>query len=335
MTLTTRATPLVSVIVPAYNYAHFLGETLASVQAQSLGDWECIVVDDGSQDNTREVAEQFATRDERIRYVHQENAGLSAARNTGVRESRGRYLQLLDADDWIEGDKLKLQSSFLEAHPEVDIVYGDVRYFTTEQPEARYLSIECTDIPWMPQVSGTGEALLQTLLTVNLMPVNAPLIRRSVLEKVGEFDVELRAVEDWHFWIRAATAGQQFHFEMQEGALALVRTHAQSMSKSMDRMFTAILLMREKVDAILPTAELKSFNRALGVEQEAVWGIHEGRAGHYIAGFRHLLHAGLRGPRLKWVLYALLLPLMVNSKLRPFISRIKSLLPGGRPAPAH
>ena len=116
---------LVSIIVPCFNYAHFLPETLKSVSAQSFQNWECIIVDDGSADNTSEVATKFRLYDSRFRLISQSNCGLPAARNTGIQASVGEYIQLLDADDLITPEKLELQVAYLEKNRTVDIVYGD------------------------------------------------------------------------------------------------------------------------------------------------------------------------------------------------------------------
>src|SRR5689334_5736274 len=112
--------PAISVIVPCYNYGHFLPDAIRSIQAQRFSDWECIIVDDGSQDNTQNVAAQLASKDVRITYVHQSNAGLSAARNKGLSLARGKYIQLLDADDGIAPDKFLLQYQFLETNSKID-----------------------------------------------------------------------------------------------------------------------------------------------------------------------------------------------------------------------
>jgi hypothetical protein len=105
------------------------------VQAQTYQHWECIVVDDGSTDNTDGVVRTFTESDSRIKYIRQENRGLAAARNTGIGTSAGNYFQFLDADDLIETEKLARQVEFLEEHPEVDIVFADVRYFKTGDPD--------------------------------------------------------------------------------------------------------------------------------------------------------------------------------------------------------
>ena len=83
---------VVSVVVPAYNYGHFLGETLSDLQKQTYEHWECIIVDDGSTDNTRDVAKEWCLKDKRYRYIFQKNAGLSAARNTGIKNCIGTFI---------------------------------------------------------------------------------------------------------------------------------------------------------------------------------------------------------------------------------------------------
>ena len=110
----------VSIIIPAYNQAHYLGAAIASALGQSYGDVEVIVVDDGSTDKTREVVEQIG--DPRLRYVYQENQGLSAARNTGIRHACGTYLSYLDSDDLFLPEKVALLLAVMEERPEVGLV---------------------------------------------------------------------------------------------------------------------------------------------------------------------------------------------------------------------
>src|SRR5262249_32273429 len=117
--------PLVSIIIPSYNYGRFLDETLNCLLDQKLSNWECLVIDDGYTDNTKMVALTFADRDRRIRYFYQENQGQPAARNKGLPFARGKYIQFLDSDDLLEGLKLEVQANFLDNHPDTDIVYGE------------------------------------------------------------------------------------------------------------------------------------------------------------------------------------------------------------------
>src|SRR5215216_2607156 len=172
--------PLVSVVVPSYNYGHLVRETLDSLAAQTYSAWECVVVDDGSQDDTRAVVEAYAAEDPRVRYVWQENARQGAARNNGISHSSGDYFQFLDADDLVEPRKFERQVEYLEAHPEVDIVYSGVRYFDSAGAglgHSRQYSVWDDGGQWMPEVSGRGRVLLEPLLRNNIMVVNSPLIR--------------------------------------------------------------------------------------------------------------------------------------------------------------
>jgi glycosyltransferase involved in cell wall biosynthesis len=104
--------PLVSIIIPAYNYSHFLFETLGDIQKQTYQNWECIIVDDGSSDNTKEVVAQIVKKDQRFIYIYQNNKGPNAARNNGINHSKGEFIQFLDADDKMEHHKLEVQVKF-------------------------------------------------------------------------------------------------------------------------------------------------------------------------------------------------------------------------------
>ena len=131
--------PLVSVIIPTYNYGHFVKETLKSVADQTYKCIECIIVDDGSTDDTSERVAQVTTNDDRFIYLYKKNEGLGAARNTGITHSRGVYLQLLDSDDLLEPEKIARQVEYLEEHPEVDIVYGSGAISVPRLPKSVFI----------------------------------------------------------------------------------------------------------------------------------------------------------------------------------------------------
>ena len=114
--------PLVSVIVPTYNYGRLIGETLECLRAQTYENWECVIIDDGSTDDTAERVSRFMERDARFKFLRQENALQAAAKNNGLRNSAGEYIQFLDADDLIESQKLEKQVEYLEAHTHVDVI---------------------------------------------------------------------------------------------------------------------------------------------------------------------------------------------------------------------
>src|SRR5687767_7810079 len=125
---------LVSVVMPTFNYGAFIAASLESLRAQTYPNWECVVVDDGSSDATPDIVERLTAHDDRIKLYRQPNQGQATARNMGIVQSRGSYFQLLDADDLLQPRKLESHVEFLHRNPLIDIVYGDVRYFSDDKP---------------------------------------------------------------------------------------------------------------------------------------------------------------------------------------------------------
>lgn len=312
--------PLVSVVVPTYNYAHFIGQMFDGLLAQTYTNWECIVVDDGSTDDTEQVVARMAERDPRVRYVRQRNQRQAVAKNTALALARGRYVQFLDADDLIEPLKLERQVEFLEANPEADIVYGGVRFFNTERPEERLHSMFGANEPWMPEVSGTGREVLLLLVRDNIMVINSPLVRREVIDDVGPFDPVLPPVEDWDYWIRCALAGKRFEFRDFEGTLALVRAHAASTSRQPASVLAAWRALRAKIDTLTADPEALLMNREMKSQLEGSVGVEAMGAGRRLSAARQFVRAGLICPRVKgrvkWMLCALGSPLLSERQVR-------------------
>jgi glycosyltransferase involved in cell wall biosynthesis len=197
---------LVSIVVPAFNAAGFLPLAVDSVRAQTYSCWELVVVDDGSTDDTRGVAERLAARDPRIHVVHQRNLGPAAARNRGLIECFGELVQYLDADDKLCPDKLARQVAFLSDHPDIDIVTGDSLYF--DHTGARRTELE----PPPPAANWRADLLLR-----NVTSINSPLTRRRLIAEIGAFKEcnargERVLCEDWDFWLRAALAGAELAY---------------------------------------------------------------------------------------------------------------------------
>lgn len=240
-------TPQVSIIVPCYNYGHFLGQTLENVRAQEYTDWECIIVDDGSTDNTAEIARRITDADPRFCYIHQNNKGLSAARNTGIRQSRGQFIQLLDSDDLIHAAKLTRQISLLNAHPHTDILYGKALFFKTAEPNKYYSSRKQPIFLRQPnlQISGQGKMIVRKLLVDNIMPVSSALIRRSMVDKVGGFDETYKSYEDWHYWIRCALQNANFAYIPLEGTETYIRIGHPSMMTNKKKMTMHAIRLRK------------------------------------------------------------------------------------------
>lgn len=237
----TMNAPSVSVIVAAYNYGRYIGETLRSVQAQTLQEWECIVVDDASTDDTASVVAGYATQDPRIRLVRfTQNQGVSAARNTGLQQSRGTYIQFLDADDLIAPRKLERQVSFLASRPDVAIVYSDhVRF--TDQADLKAPGLLRAD----ERVH--GRAALRRAIKSNFLRLNAVLFRSSLLKDIGGFREQFRYAEDWDFWLRAMANGHSVHFLNDDQAKAAVRNTPGSLSKDLPAMRSFHLPVRQSL----------------------------------------------------------------------------------------
>jgi glycosyltransferase involved in cell wall biosynthesis len=304
--------PLVTVIIPAFNYDSLIAYTLESILGQEYRNWECLVVDDGSEDDTASVVNWYRDRDKRIAYIYQQNGGPGNARNNGLSQARGKYIQFLDADDLIERRKLQCHVQYLENNPEVDIVYGGARYFRTDRPNERRYSMMDIDAPWMPEISGSGEEVLQALVKANIMVVSAPLLRRRVIDQVGLFDEKLSTVEDWDYWIRCAIKGARFQYLDEVGALSLIRCHSNSLSQNSLKARKQVIRLRQKLDKILQDDALIEYNRLTDLLDVRSFGVELVEAGRPFSAIRYLLGAAMKsatwGESLKWMYSALVAP---------------------------
>ena len=212
-----------TVIIPAYNQGHYLAQAVESVLAQTDPDFEVVVVDDGSTDDTAQVAQGFS--DPRVRYVYQENAGLSAARNAGIAHARGRYLTFLDSDDLFMPEKLALLVEALETESQAGLVAGQA----IPIDEDGRLTGRAFDQP-LPREG-------RQLLLGNPLHVGSVLLRRSWQEKVGLFDQSLRSYEDWDMWLRLALAGCPMRWV--DKPVSKYRFHTAQMTRDGAQMTTA------------------------------------------------------------------------------------------------
>lgn len=240
----SRPLARVAVIVPTYNYARFLPDALASLQAQSYPLWECLVIDDGSTDDTAEMVSDFGSRDSRIRLIRRDRAGVSAARNVGLVETSTEYIQFLDADDRLEPDKLRAHMEYLDRHPNVGIVFGDAATFSAPPGASGPLPLELG-----PPI-GRGNAVIERLVVRNSLVVHAPMTRRSVVDEVGRFAEDLVVLEDWDFWMRCAVADVAFAHDAPLDSRALVRLHARSATRDRYRMTAATVDLRLRFERL-------------------------------------------------------------------------------------
>lgn len=233
----------VSIIIPSFNYAAFLGETLDCLVMQSFQDWEAWIIDDGSTDETKELVSKYL-KDNRFHYHYQENAGLSNARNTGISLSKGEYIQFLDADDLISKDKITLQLAALELHPEVDISYTDAKYFDSKKPLIHYPDLKMQGKKWMPILKGKEMEVLPELIKANFTVVSSPLLRRKAIKSHIKFLENVSNTEDWYFWLQCALQGSTFRFLDEKNAYTLIRVHSSSMSQDQRGMLYGALTLR-------------------------------------------------------------------------------------------
>lgn len=226
----------ISIIVASFNQEKYLNECLTSVFNQSYSNWECIIVDDCSSDTSVVIAEKWQSFDSRFRVIKlPTNKGVSVARNRGLGESKGDYFQFLDADDLIEKNKISNQVPFCTN--DLIPVSGN-RYFYHQEGEAKQRIIGKNGaLPEVPITMWDQVDVLELFKTKNPFVVTAPLYPRSVLERVGMLNEDLRAFEDWEFNIRCALAGYKFHHVgYAEKAQALIRLHSTSMTTNRSEM---------------------------------------------------------------------------------------------------
>jgi glycosyltransferase involved in cell wall biosynthesis len=180
---------MVSFVIPNFNHACYLGQAVESALAQTYPNVEVIVVDDGSTDDSRVVAEAFG---DRIRYIYQQNAGLSAARNTGIRAAQGEYIALLDADDLVEPAYAERLLAALAQAPQAAGAYCGFRFVDQDNRPLNRVEQRIT----------APEELYGALLNGNYWVPESLLARRCCYQAIGEFDTALRACEDWDVWLR-------------------------------------------------------------------------------------------------------------------------------------
>jgi glycosyltransferase involved in cell wall biosynthesis len=236
----------VSVIIPTYNRANLIAETIESVLRQTLEDREVIVVDDGSTDKTAQEVEKFA---DRIIHVRQPNSGAAKARKTGIRMARGEYIAFLDSDDLWLPEKLELQYQAVVQSPLQGLNFTDVMWFTDSE-------VMIPSLRDKYQLH-TGE-VFEKLLFDNWIATSSVLVRKECLEEAGGFDEDPRVVyvEDWNLWIRLARRHQ---FGMVDKVLVKRRYHPNRLGlENPEKQFKAIFYNLEKLQKIFPELEEKA-----------------------------------------------------------------------------
>ena len=226
--------PRVSVVIPAFNAADTLSDTVRSVLAGSFRDIEVIIVDDGSTDDTASIAEDLARHDSRLRIVRRDNGGLSAALNSGFAVARGDYVARLDADDLWHRSKLEMQMEFAGRHPEVAFIYTF----------ARYIDVDGRIVRDGPRQIFPSWALCRGICESIVAGGSSALIKRSTLEKAGGCDESFRSWEDLLLQL-AITAEHPIGVVPQY--LVGYRIRRGSLSSDIDRMVRSWRAVRSKL----------------------------------------------------------------------------------------
>ena len=238
--------PKVSIIVPCYNQAQYLSEALQSVLDQTYENWECIIVNDGSPDNTKEVAQEWVKKDSRFIYLYKENGGLSSARNAGIAIADGEFIQFLDCDDIIEEKKLEAQIKHLENNLDVNISVSGFRYFNYDKNNMRILGRN----NFIHEVvfNRYDKDVKEVFNIQNPMVISAPLFRKRDIEVIGFFNERLNALEDWDFNFRCALNDFSFeHIGYSQNTKTLIRLHNNSMMSNSKEINKQVLIFREHI----------------------------------------------------------------------------------------
>jgi glycosyltransferase involved in cell wall biosynthesis len=243
------------VIVPAYNTAAFIGNTIASIVAQTYTDYEVIVVNDASPD-TPETERALAPYRDRVTYiVLEQNRGLSGARNAGIRVARGRYVALLDSDDEWEPNYLAEQVAILESQPSLAVLYPDARIIGDHPHAGRTFMDVCPS---------EGDPTFRSVLTQKCNVFVSVLARREALLRVGLFDSALRSVEDFDLWMRLLASGARIGYHRR--VLVRHRKRRDSLSANPIWMAERVIHVLDKLTA---RPDLAPDDRAAVVERRA------------------------------------------------------------------
>lgn len=205
--------PLISIIIPAYNAGNFLAETIESVIAQTYSNWELIIIDDGSVDETASVVNGYTNKDERIKYFFQTNQKMASARNAGIKRAKGEYIAFLDADNLFLPDKLSKHIDFMGSHPECDVSYGKINYFYGSNKAILYKNEQ-------PEFSGD---IFEKVLPQNFINVLAVMVKKELFDKFGAFQEGWYACDEHYVWINLSYHGAKF-YPFQE-VIGLLRLH--------------------------------------------------------------------------------------------------------------
>jgi glycosyltransferase involved in cell wall biosynthesis len=276
------STPRVSIVMPAYNCAWCIDRAIDSVMAQTFTDFELIVVDDGSSDDTPAL---LAARGDAIRVIRQANAGMSAARNTGIAAARGDCIAFLDSDDWWRPAKLAQQVALLDAEPDVGFCSSATELQSPDGDVVGTWGCPAQADDLVARMLGGHSAVAGGASSV--------MVRRELLARAGVFDARLRGAEDTDQWVRLAAAAR---YACLPDAQVVVTRNPDSVSRNREAMRRGALDCLDKNRALLPADRRGAYWRACRASVLADYAKWRYRDGDRAAALRDLAQAFALAP---------------------------------------
>ena len=243
----------ISIIIPCYDQAQYLDDTLQSVLEQTYSNWECIIVNDGSPDETEIISQKWAAKDFRFKYLYKKNGGLSSARNKGLDHSTGDFIQFLDADDYLDRTKLKLSINAVTQNNQYVIVITNFRMFESipAQSSIPYCTLTANLFSFDKIVYEWEESFT--------IPIHCGLFKATLFQDF-RFPEQLKAKEDWIMWIALYKNNCSTFFI--DKPLALYRKNPNSMTQSMN-MLGDFIKAYEHLQAHLSVAQYQKLTIVL------------------------------------------------------------------------
>jgi len=248
--------PLISVIIPCFNQATFLKETCRSLINQSYENWEAIIINDGSTDNTQDIAKKIISNDSRFNYIYQDNKGLSAARNIGLNTCNGNFIQFLDADDKLHKEKF-FESLMHHNSKKAEIIISNFFRFKAKSGKEKKAHFYLKDF----DINFENILLLWDIKFT--IPIHCALFQSNTISEI-RFDESLKAKEDWLFWLQVLKKKPSvFYYNKKH---ALYRAHKKNMSKNFNLMFNNNRMANVSIYNILDDKEKKLFFERVNTE---------------------------------------------------------------------
>jgi glycosyltransferase involved in cell wall biosynthesis len=253
--------PKVSVILPCYNGSRWISQSIESVLAQTYKDFELIIVDDRSTDNSREIISSYLY-DERVHYIYQENRGFSGALNRGIRESRGAFIGFIGQDDLYMPNKLQVQVKYFNEHKDADLIHSN---YCSVDSSGRIIRVRDIKIPRF----SSKEKLIEYLFINNFIGFETALVKRRCFDKVGLFDERMVGFSDHDMWLRIAG---EFNIAYIDLILVKKREHELQFSKTaVEKCLRDEFLMTSKAIKQYPFLEKAVRKKLAGLYY--MWGI--------------------------------------------------------------